>query len=154
MMNLELRVNGEAVVKMEINATLLSQILQLKVSPAAAAEPAKSSPLTEAQAEELLSLVDEKCVEFLKRIAANQGVLTWGETKALFNIKDWDAFTAGPGKTLARAVRHILHDKSARLIWRIEHEWEGLEKGEDEVCMLHVDGAALQALREAAGLGA
>lgn len=154
MMNLELLVNGEAVVKMEINTTLLSQLLQLKVSPAGAAELAKSSPLTKAQAEALLSQVDKKCAEFLKRVAANQGVLTWGETKALFNVKDWDAFTSGPGKTLARATRHVLHDKSARLVWRIEHEWEGLEKGEDEVCMLHVDGAALQALREATGSGA
>lgn len=154
MMNLELRVNGEAVVKMEINATLLSQILQLKVSPAAAAEPAKSSPLTKAQAEELLSHVDEKSAEFLRRIAANKGVLTWGETKALFKIRDWEAFTSGPGKSLAQAARHILRDRSARLVWRIEHEWEGLEKGEDEVCMLHVDGPALQALREAAGLAA
>ena len=153
MMNLELRVNGEVVAKMEINGALLSQLLQLRASPAAA-EPAKSSPLTRAQAEALLAHVDEKCAEFLKRIAGNQGVLTWGETKALFKIADWEAFTAGPGKTLARAVRHILHDKSARLIWRVEHEWEGLEKGEDEVCMLHVDGPALQALRGAAGLGA
>lgn len=154
MMNLELLVNGEAVVKMEINATLLSQLLRLKVSPTGGAEPAKSSPLTKAQAEALLAQVDEKCADFLKRVAANQGVLTWGETKALFHVKDWDAFTSGPGKTLARAVRHILQDKSARLVWRIEHEWEGLEKGEDEVCMLHIDGAALQALREATGSGA
>jgi hypothetical protein len=154
MISLELLVNGEAVVKMEINANLLSQIFQLNASPAGAAEPAKSSPLTKAQAETLLSQVDEKCADFLKRVAANQGVLTWGETKALFHIKDWDAFASGPGKTLARAVRHILHDKSARLVWRTEHEWEGLEKGEDEVCMLHVDGAALQALREATGSGA
>jgi hypothetical protein len=154
MISLELLVNGEAVVKMEINANLLSQIFQLNVSPAGAAEPAKSSPLTKAQAETLLSQVDEKCADFLKRVAANQGVLTWGETKALFHIKDWDAFASGPGKTLARAVRHVLHDKSARLVWRTEHEWEGLEKGEDEVCMLHVDGAALQALREATGSGA
>lgn len=149
-MNLELRMNGEAVVKMEINATLLSQLLQAKAS-AAGAEPAKSSPLTREQAEALLAHVDERCAEFLGRIAANQGELTWGETKALFKIADWAAFASGPGKSLARAVRHILQDKSARLVWRMEHEWEGLEKGEDEVCMLHVDGAALQALREATG---
>ncbi len=152
MMNLEIRVDGEAVVKMEINATLLLHLLQAKASPAGA-EPAKSSPLTRAQAEALLSHVDENCAEFLKRIAANDGVLTWGETKALYKIADWDAFASGPGKSLARAVRHILQDRSARLVWRIEHEWEGLEKGEDEVCMLHVDGPALQALREATGSG-
>jgi hypothetical protein len=153
MMNLELRLNGETIAKMEIDAALLSRILQWKAAPGHAAEPAKSSPLTAAQAEELLSQVDEKCGQFLTRIAAGDGVLTWGETKALFKIKDWDAFASGPGKALARAVRRVLDDKSARLVWRIEHEWEGLEKGEDEVCMLHVDGPALQALREATGTG-
>lgn len=153
MMNLELRVNGEAVVKMEIDAGLLARLLQLKAS-VVAGETAKSSPLTKAQAEELLAQLDSKSVEFLKRLAAAHGGLTWGETKALFKLKTWDDFVSGPGKALARAARHASGDKSARLVWRVEHEWEGLEKGEDEVCMLRVDGAALQALREATGFGA
>jgi hypothetical protein len=153
MMNLELRVNGEAVVKMEIDAGLLARLLQVKAS-VVGDEPAKSSPLTKAQAEDLLAQLDSKSVEFLKRLAAAHGALTWGETKALFKLKTWDDFASGPGKALARAVRHASDDKSARLVWRVEHEWEGLEKGEDEVCMLRVDGAALQALREATGVGA
>ena len=150
MMKLELRVNGEAVVKMEIDAGLLSRLLQLKPS-AAGAEPAKSSPMTKAQAAALLARLDATSVEFLKRLAAAHGALTWGETKTLFKLKEWNDFASGPGKTLARAVREALGDTSARLVWRVEHEWEGLEKGEDEVCMLRVDGAALQALREATG---
>lgn len=157
-MDLELRVNGEALVKMEIDTALLARLLQLNAPPAGAGaargEPAKSSALTKAQAEALIAQLNPKGAEFLKRIAANHGALTWGETKALFKLKDWDAFLSGPGKDLARAARHVLHDKSARLVWRVEHEWEGLEKGEDEVCLLHIDGAALQALREATEAGA
>ena len=162
MLNLELRLNNEAVAKLEINSSLISRLFHAVVSPAAdAAEPAApashanhaslSSPLTKAQAEELLAQVDKLNAEFLKRIAANHGALTWGETKALFDLRDWEGFSSGPGRTILRTVRHITRDKSARLVWRNEHEWEGLEKGEDEVCRLHIDGAALQALREAAG---
>src|SRR5271169_4272420 len=162
MMNLELRLNGEIIGKLEIDASLLSQMLQMTVSPAPDAAAPKnsarsaphSSALANAQAEELLRQVDKTSAELLTRIAANHGALTWGETKALFELKDWEAFTSGPGKAILRAVRHILHDKSARLIWRNEHEWEGLEKGEDEVCRLHIDGTALEALREATGTAA
>ena len=159
MLNLELRLNNEAVAKLEINASLISRLLQAVVSPAAEPAQAKSppkhaplsSPLTRAQAEDLLGQVDKASAEFLKRIAANHGALTWGETKALFDLRDWEGFSSGPGRAILRTVRHVTQDKAARLIWRIEHEWEGLEKGEDEVCRLHVDGAALQALREATG---
>jgi hypothetical protein len=162
MLNLELRLNNEAVAKLEINSGLISRLFHAVVSPAA--EPVEptdprgharhtplSSPLTKAQAEELLAQVDKTSAEFLKRIAANHGALTWGETKALFDLKDWEGYSSGPGRKILHAVRQVTHDKAARLVWRIEHEWEGLEKGEDEVCRLHIDGAALQALREATG---
>jgi hypothetical protein len=157
MLNLELRLNNEAVAKLEINASLISRLFHAVVSPnVEPAEPKShakhaplSSPLTTAQAAELLAQLDKTSVEFLKRIAANHGALTWGETKSLFDLNDWEGFSSGPGRTILRAVRHITQNKAARLIWRIEHEWEGLEKGEDEACRLHVDGAALEALREA-----
>ena len=60
---------------------------------------------------------------------------------------------SGAGKDIAKAARPVLHDKSARLVWRNEHEWIGLEKGEDVACRLHVDGPALQALKEATAAG-
>jgi len=41
---------------------------------------------------------------------------------------------------------------SAHLVWRIDHEWEEREEGEDEICRLHIDGAALTVRREATGL--
>ena len=69
----------------------------------------------------------------------------------LFNLKDWDDFIGGPQKKIDKIVQRMTGDKSARLIWRVEHEWIGLEKGRDEACRLHVDGPALEALRAAAG---
>ena len=122
-----------------------------KLATSAPKSPApQSSPLSKTQAEALLGQLDKTSAEFLKRIAANHGALTWGETKTLFDLKDYEGFSSGPGRTILRTVRHIAQNKAARLIWRIEHEWEGLEKGEDEVCRLHIDGGALEALQEAA----
>jgi activator of HSP90 ATPase len=150
-MNLELCLNGETVGKLEIDASLLSRLLQSdKSSPA---HPPVSSPLTKAQAQELLSRLDKRSAEFLTRLAAHHGLLTWGETKTLFDVRNWEAFASGSGKQIAREVRHVLHDRKARLVWRIDHEWEEREEGEDEICRLHIDGAALTALREATGLG-
>ena len=109
--------------------------------------------MTKAQAQQLLSRVDTNCAEFLERLAADRGMLTWGETKALFEVRNWEAFATGPGKRIAREVRHVLHNQSARLVWRIDHEWEERDKGGDEAFQLHIDGPALTALREAIGLG-
>jgi len=151
MVNLELRLNGETVGNLEIDADRLLKLLQ-----AAAAAPVvagkgsyRSAPLTKDQAEALLERLDKVSVEFLKRIAATHGALTWGEVKVLFGVKSYEAFELGPGKEIAKATRHVLHDKSARLVWRHEHEWIGLEKGMDEACRLHIDGPALEALKVA-----
>ena len=146
-MHLELRMNGEVVAKMEVNPNLMSQLLCMD-----AKSIIKSTPMSKAQAQLLIARLDEKSAEFLRRIASNDGWITWGEMKQHFGVKEWGAFRSGPGNRITRALRDILDDKSARLVWREEHEWEGLEDGEDEVCKAHVDGAALVALREAAGL--
>ena len=61
--------------------------------------------MTKAQAQQLLSRVDTTCAEFLERLAADRGTLTWGETKALFEVRNWEAFATGPGKQIAREVR-------------------------------------------------
>ena len=155
MLDLELRLNGETVGKLEIDADRLLKLLQAAAATPAAVNkgPHKSSPLTKTQAEELLGRLDKVSVEFLTRLAASHGALTWGEVKALFGVKSYDSFESGAGKDIAKAARHVLHDKSARLVWRNEHEWIGLEKGEDEACRLHVDGPALQALKEATAAG-
>jgi hypothetical protein len=148
-MHVEMRVNGEVVIKMEVNPSLLSQLLVIDAKTAI-----KSTPLSKAQAEKLLAGLDAKSVDFLKRIAAADGWIAWGEMKQHFGIKEWGAFRSGSGNKITRAVRDILDNKSARLVWREEHEWEGLDEGEDEACKVYVDGAALVALREACGLEA
>jgi hypothetical protein len=147
-MKLELHLDGEVVIKMEINANLLSQLVQPKSAMEA---NAKSAPLTKTQATTLLKRLDEKSVHFLKRIADNKGWLSWGEVKHLFGVTDWVAFSNILRKGVTREFRDIVHSKSAQLVWRNEDEWQGLEEGEDEVCMVHIDGAALRALREASG---
>jgi hypothetical protein len=157
-MNLELKIDDATVVKMELNEGFLSQLLQLKPSVNAGVVT-KSAPLTKAQAEELLSRIDGKSVLFLKQIAANNGSITWGEMKGIFGIEDWSTFTSGHGKGITRALRHILDDKSARLIWWVDKEWadnEGnyLEPNEEDRCKVYLDGVALQALREMSGVSA
>jgi hypothetical protein len=153
MVNLEIRLDGETLAKLEIDVTQLSRLLPSTTHvPMARPSGPLSSPMTKAQAQQLLSRVDTTCAEFLERLAAQRGMLTWGETKALFEVRNWEAFATGPGKQIAREVRHVLQDKSARLVWRIDQAWEELETGGDEAIRLHIDGPALTALREATGL--
>ncbi len=169
MLNLELRLNGETVGKLEVDAVLLARWLHATeiesptlapVAQSVEAPPApvaiavervapKSSPLTGAQALELLGFVNRPCAEFLSRLAANRGELSWRDTKGLFDIQNYEAFAAGPGQDIARAMRHILRDKSAQLVWRDEREWGRLADDDDEGRLLCVNGSALQALREA-----
>jgi len=96
----------------------------------------------------LIARAGKVAAAFLKRFAEEHGAVTWGETKHTFGMKSFDEFAEGPLKKLDKAV-HKLTGVEAPLIWRVEHEWIGLEKGEDEVCRLHVDGPALAALKAA-----
>jgi hypothetical protein len=146
-MNVELRVDGETVVKMDVNASLLLQLLSMD-----AKAPFRSAPLTQLQAKSLLARIDQNHASFLKRIAENDGWVSWGETKQHFGVKDWRAFERGPGGLIDRALREVTHHRTGRLVWRNEEDWKGLDEGADEVCNLLVDGAALVGLREALGL--
>jgi hypothetical protein len=109
--------------------------------------------MSKAQAQVLLSRVDEKSQHFLKQLAANDGAITWGEMRKIFGIveeDDWASFSAGYGKGITRALRNILQDKSARLVWRHDEDWN--ESQESDPCEVYIDGPALQALHEAASL--
>jgi len=145
-MNIELRLDGEVVVRMDVNAGLLAQLVAMNSE----AKNIRSTPLTTSQAERLLATLSKKNADFLRIIAANDGWITWGEAKQLHEVRDWPAFKAGGWKEITQAMRDILNDKSASLLWRNEREWEGLDEGENEICKIRVDGAALIALREAA----
>jgi hypothetical protein len=144
-MNIELRMDGEVVVRMEVNAGLLAQLVTVNGE----AKNIRSTPLTTPQAERFLATLSKKNADLLKRIAANDGWITWGEVKKLYDVGDWSAFKAGPWKEITQTLRDVLNDKSASLVWRNESEWEGLDEGENEICKIRMDGAALIALREA-----
>lgn len=159
-MDFEIRVDGQVAVKMEINTSIFSNLLQTTAlgsmtadsKPASAPMIAKSAPMTRQQAQELLSRIDGKSAHFLKQLAANNGTIKWADARAIFGIQNqdnWSEFSAGYGKGITRAVRHILGDKSARLVWWIDEEWEDMDEG-----LIYVDGPALDALREASGVSA
>src|SRR4051812_37651868 len=121
MSNIELSIDGERVVKVEVNMAVLFTLLQ-SVSPRAVSSVVPTSTVaTREQIAELLSRIDARSVQFLKQIAANDdGAITWGEMRTIFgfkNVGDWAAFSGSFGKGITRALRHILGDKSARLVW-------------------------------------
>jgi hypothetical protein len=158
-MNIELKVGGNVVVKVELDSAVISKLLQLNPYVIGSENIPRSTPFTKAQAEELLSRIDAKSAVFLRQIAANNGTITWGKMREIFGIAksddDWTTFASGYGKGITRALRHILNDKSARLFWWSDEdeEWkcddDGVEKWNSDAGLVHVDGRALQALREA-----
>jgi hypothetical protein len=152
-MNITLSVDGQVAIDMNVNTALIPKLLQSFGGAILAQAVPKSTPISKAQAQELLSRIDEKSVRFLKQLAANDGTISWGEMRKIFGIEkeeDWSSFSAGYGKGITRAVRHILADKSARLVWWIDEDWDQSE--ESDPCEVYVDGPALQALRDAAGI--
>jgi hypothetical protein len=114
---------------------------------------AQSTTMTTAQVADLLSRIDPKSVHFLKQLAANNGAITWGDTRTIFGIADnddWSSFSAGYGKGITRAMRHMLGDKSARLVWwkHTKQQWDD----DPDSVVLRVDGPTLHALRQATGV--
>jgi hypothetical protein len=154
MANFELLLEGETVGRIDIDLALLRKILGgASASPRLANGHPKSAAINAAQASELLGRADKPMRNFLSRLAEEDGALTWGETKVTFDVKSWPEFADGPLKKLEKALHRVTGEKNSVLIWRIESEWIGLEKGEDEPCRLHVDGPALTALKAALATG-
>jgi len=150
MANFELRLEGETVGRIDIDVTLLLKLIGGAAAPLrlASTHP-KSAAIDTAQASELLGRAEKPMRNFLSRLVEEDGALTWGETKMTFEVKTWPEFAEGPLKKLEKALHRVTGEKNSVLIWRIEPEWIGLEKGEDEPCRLHVDGPALAALKAA-----
>jgi len=150
MVNFEVRLEGQTVARIDIDAALLLKLLGgAGVSVEAASAPHKSASISAAQAGELVGRADKPMRQLLSRFAEEDGALTWGETKLAANVKSWPDFAEGPLKKLEKALHRITGEKNSLLIWRIESEWIGLEKGEDEPCRLYIDGPALGALKTA-----
>jgi hypothetical protein len=136
-----------------MGTTLIPKLLRSASAETEGLPVSKSTSMTKMQAEELLSRIDAKSAHFLRQLAANSGSITWGEMRDVFGIEDeddWSAFSAAFGKGVTRALRHILQDKSARLMWWNDDDWaEAEEKGTLDHFKVYVDGPALNALREA-----
>lgn len=107
----------------------------------------KSTALSEEQMRQLMTKVDQKTVLFLKRIASNDGSITFGEMCQIFDIKEWSGFSSRFGKGLTKALRHMTGDATASLVWWVDDEWGIDDDPDGEV---YIDGPALQALKAVA----
>jgi hypothetical protein len=138
------------VARIEIDGGLLLKLLGGDGAATAATKaPHKSAAIDSTQASDLLVRAEKPMRHFLSRLVEEGGALTWGETKLAFDVKSWAEFAEGPLKKLEKALHRITGEKDSVLVWRVEPEWIGLEKGEDEPCRLYVDGPALTALKTA-----
>lgn len=166
-MDLELKLNGQVVVKATVDLGELLAALQASVSPSAmdavannetpfGAPLPKSVPLTKADAEKLLRQIHPKSAAFLRQIVANGGSITWGEMRKIFGIDDptdWGAFSGSYGKGITRTLRYILNVPAARLVWWDDDDesWGDFDNGQGDGGKVYIDGPALDALREASG---
>jgi len=152
MNNIVLTVDGQIAIDADINLPLIIKLLRGASVAALIQRVPKSTPISTDQARELLARVDEKSAHFLKQLAANGGEMTWGEMRKLFGIGDvqeTSAFTNRYGKGITRALRHLLGDKSARLVWWDDFEWVWDDLDKVDGYKVYMDGPALRALQEA-----
>lgn len=148
-MNIEMLVDGQPLVKIAVDLSVLAKILK-NVGSASDPKDFRSTPATEEQMRLLLARIDERSVRFLKGIASSaEGAIPWTKMRDIFGIEredDWVAYSGSFGKGITRAYRNILADKEARLVWWIEADWTDNE-WDSEMCSVYVDGPALSALR-------
>lgn len=148
-MNLEMVIDGQRLVKVEINLPLLKRVIREAIREQEAGF--KSTPATDVQLRELLSRVDPKSAKFLNSIAmSDNGSITWAKMREIFGIKDddWTAYSSSFGKGITRAYRKILENNSARLIWWDDDTWD-VDNGDSPANLVYIDGPALTALRVA-----
>lgn len=143
-MEVEIKLDGKSVLKARVRVSTLVEALTAAIEDDENDE-ALSTPITPAQAEELLGRVDVKSARFLKRIAENKGTVEWDEMCEIFGIDDdWSEYTTRFGKGITRALRNITGGNRDRLIHWDDDTWE-------QESVVRIDGMALRSLREAAG---
>lgn len=145
-MNFDMVLDGQSVVKIDVDLPMLAHMLQRAFQLDA---DAQSTPATETQMRDLLSRIDQRSGQFLREIAASDdGSITWVRMRTIFGIanNDWSAYSGSFGKGMTRAYRNILNDKTARLVWWIDANWDDWD---DDMSAVYIDGAALVALRSA-----
>jgi hypothetical protein len=146
-MNLEIKLDGKSVVNLEIDVHSLMLIAKTLTQEPPPLSESRSTPLSVTQARELLANIDPKSKAFLLKLAKQGGKLTWGEMRKIFELDDdagWSSYTRAWGKGITKAVRYILKDKQARLIWSVDEEWED---DCDPLGPVYVDGVALESLK-------
>lgn len=148
-MNIEMLLDGQSVVKADIDLPVFARMLQTAFQPDA---NARSTPATESQMRDLLSRIDQRSSQFLREIgASDDGSITWQRMRSIFGIAkpdDWPAYSGSFGKGITRAYRNILDNKTAKLVWWTDADWEDVD-WDDDMCAVFVDGPALIALRSA-----
>jgi hypothetical protein len=153
-MNIEINVEGQVLVKMEIDLSLLPGLLD-RADSGAQLSPSRSTPASRDQMEELLRRVDPRSAQLLRSIAASKGgSISWVRMRQIFGIRsksNWAAYSGSHGKGITRALRNILNNRSARLIWWNDNDWDSND-WDSAKCAVYIDGPALVSLRAALGL--
>ena len=133
-MLIELKADEHTIVKVDLDVERLSKLFMSSNGSTQTRALPKSTPMTKTQAEELLTKIDPKSAHFLRQLAANHGTITWDDMRAIFGIDDqtdWNSYALSYGKGITRAFRHLLQNKSARLVWWIDEDWEKEPWGSD-----------------------
>ncbi|KAF2715900.1 hypothetical protein K431DRAFT_308227 [Polychaeton citri CBS 116435] len=140
-----LQVGGVTVFNGEIHLSDLLKVITNQ--PSSKSIIHKSTALNEDQMRQLMTKVDQKTVVFLKRIATNDGSITFREMCQIFDITEWSGFSSRFGKGLTKALRHMTNDATAALVWWVDEEWGTDSDPDGEV---YIDGPSLQSLKAVA----
>jgi hypothetical protein len=112
-------------------------------------EPPYSDPITAAQAKELVSRLDTRCVELLRQIALGGGSITWPQVQKICGIK---------GRNFGQYLDQYHHkiNDAVRMVTRGEHRFlityedgaPAWETPDWKDAKLEIDGPALMSLKE------
>jgi uncharacterized protein YdaL len=143
-MELAIVIDGVPIGTMQLDSAAINRLLQTTT------KIARSTPLNREQADEIYRRVDPKSVHFLKKIAANNGSITFREMRDIFGIEtegNWSGYAQHYGRGITRALRAVLNNPTAQIVWWNDRDWN-VQPEEQDNCKVFVDGAALDALRE------
>jgi hypothetical protein len=150
-MNLEIKLDGQTLVNIDINTQLAARAgREFRAPLPEATHSWRSTPMTVPQARELLSKIDPKSKVFLLELARKDGTLSWRDMRAIYELDaeaEWSVYSRGWGKGITRALRFIMKDNSAKLVWWNDDQWDELEEDDVDRGLVHIDGPALAALQ-------
>ncbi len=150
-MRLQILLDGVLLIASDVDGANLTQVLDDAVKRNSAIfQNTNSCAISEAGLQDFLSRLRPIHVELLRKIALNNGRLSWSTIRELLDIPnedDFEIFSFGHYQEITMHFRAILKDHQARLIWWDERAW--IESDWDSArCSVCVDGPALSALRQ------